>query len=81
MQTTLNNRKKATAGFPIRVFKRKNIVEEGGASSSRVKREQENTNLRAQKMMKGKMEPFAMPTMVRVVPTMIQAARQTPVVP
>jgi hypothetical protein len=46
-----------------------------------VKRKHESINLRAQKMMKGIMEPFAMPTMVRVVPIMVHVARQTPVVP
>jgi len=32
MQTTLENRKKATIDFPIIVLKRKNGVKEGGAS-------------------------------------------------
>jgi hypothetical protein len=36
-----------------------------------VKREHESTNLRAQKMMRGIMEPSAIPTMVRVMPTVI----------
>jgi len=40
MQTTLKNKKKATVDSPISVFKRKNKVEERGASSSRVKKEQ-----------------------------------------
>jgi uncharacterized protein (DUF2132 family) len=41
-----------------------------------VKREQENTYLRAHKMMKGKVEPFTMPIVVRAVPTMIHITRQ-----
>jgi len=39
MLTTLENRKKATIDFPRSVFKRKNKVEEGGASSLTLKRE------------------------------------------
>ncbi len=58
MQTTLENKKKVIANFLRSAFKRKNRVEEGGALGSGVKREQESTNLRAQKMMKGKVEPF-----------------------
>jgi hypothetical protein len=38
MQTMLENRKKATIDSLKSVFKRKNKVEEGGASSSKVKR-------------------------------------------
>jgi hypothetical protein len=47
MQTTLKNRKKATTDSPRSVWKRKNKVEKGRASSSRTKREHESTNLRA----------------------------------
>jgi hypothetical protein len=47
METPLKNRKKATIDFPRSVFKKKNRIEEGGASSLGVKREQESTNLRA----------------------------------
>jgi len=39
MKTTLENMKKVTTNFPKSAFKRKNIVEEGGASGSRVKKE------------------------------------------
>jgi hypothetical protein len=53
MKTTLENRKKVATKFLRNVFKRKNKIEEG-ASSSRVKREHENTYVRAQKMMKGR---------------------------
>ncbi len=68
MLTTLKNRRRAVANSPRSVLNRKNKVEEGGASSLGVKREQENTNLRAQKMLRGRMEPFAVPTVVKVVP-------------
>jgi hypothetical protein len=36
-----------------------------------MKREQKNIDVRAQKMMKGIMEPSKMPTMVRVVPIIV----------
>jgi hypothetical protein len=36
-----------------------------------MKREEESTNLRAHKMMMGKVEPFAIPTVVRAVPPMV----------
>jgi hypothetical protein len=71
MQTSLENRKKAITDFPRIVLKMNNKVEEGGASGSRVKREQENTNLRAQKMMRGKVEPLGVPTVVRAMSLMV----------
>ncbi len=43
MYTTLENRKKVVVNFPRSAFKRKNKVEKGGASSSRVEKEHENT--------------------------------------
>ncbi len=67
MQTTLENRKKATTNSPRSAFKRKNKVEEGGASHWGVKREHESTNLRAHKMMRGRVEPSIVPTMVRAL--------------
>jgi hypothetical protein len=88
MKTTLENKKKVVAKSPRSVFKRKNRVEERGASSSKVKREQESINLRAQKMMKGKMGPYATqivvkatPIVVKAVPTVVQVARQTIEIP
>ncbi len=39
MQTTLENKTKVVANSPRNVVKRKNIVEEVGASSSRMERE------------------------------------------
>jgi hypothetical protein len=71
MQTTLENKKKVVAYSPRSAFKRENRVEGGGASSLRVKREHESINLRAQKMMRGRVEPFIVPIVVRVVPTMV----------
>jgi hypothetical protein len=38
MQTTLENRKKATIDSPRSAFKKKNKVEEGGVSGSRMKK-------------------------------------------
>jgi hypothetical protein len=42
-----------------------------------VKKAQESTNLRARKMMKGKMEPFVVPTMVREMPIEVHVVKQT----
>ncbi len=81
MQTTPENRKKAATYSLRNALKLKNKVEEGGTSCSRMKREQENTNLRAKKMMRGRIEPYAVPTMVRVVPLVVQVVRQTTLVP
>jgi hypothetical protein len=46
-----------------------------------VKREHENTYLKAQKMMRGKVEPFAVPIVVRAMPPMVQAIKQTTTIP
>jgi hypothetical protein len=46
-----------------------------------MKKEQESIDLRAQKMMRGKVEPSIVPTMVRVGPIMVQVVRQTTKVP
>jgi len=51
------------------------LLVEGGALSSRMKKEHENIDLRAQKMMNGKVEPSIMPTMVKVMLIMVQAIR------
>jgi hypothetical protein len=45
----LENKKKVATNFPRNALKRKNKVEEGGASGWGVKNEQESTNLRAHK--------------------------------
>jgi hypothetical protein len=63
--------KKASTYSPRSVLKRKNKVEEGGGSGSRMKKEHENTNLKAQKVMRGRVEPSIVPTMVRAVPLMV----------
>jgi len=47
VQTTLENKKKATTNSPRSAFKRKNKVQEGEALGSRMKREHESTNLKA----------------------------------
>jgi hypothetical protein len=59
----LENKKKARTYFLRSVLKRKNKVEEK-TSSSRMNKEQENTNVRAHKMMRGRVEPSTMPIMV-----------------
>ncbi len=56
MQKTLENKKKAVIDSPRSALKRKNIVEEGGASGLRMKKEHESTTTRAHKMMRGRME-------------------------
>jgi hypothetical protein len=70
MQTTLENKKKVVANFPRSALKRKNKIEEGRALSLGVKREHESIDMKVHKMMRGKVEPYAMPIVVRVVPTM-----------
>jgi hypothetical protein len=44
-------------------------------------REHESTNLRAQKMMRGRVEPYAIPTMIRVMTLMVHVTRQTTTIP
>jgi hypothetical protein len=66
MQVTLENIKKAATDFPS-VLKKNNKVEEGEALGLGLKREQKNTNLKAQKMMRGRVEPSIVLTMVHVV--------------
>ncbi len=69
MQVALENRRKIALESPKNVLKRKNIIQEGGAPRSRVKKEQESIEARAQKMMRRRMAPF-------VVPTLIHASKQ-----
>ncbi len=71
MQTTLENRKKATTKSPRSALKRKNKAEEGGALGLGIKREQESIKSRAQKVMRGKMAPFAVPTLVQAMLIMV----------
>jgi hypothetical protein len=75
LKTTLENKKKVATDSPRSVLKRKNRVEEGKALGLRVEREHESTNLRAQKMMRGKMEPFVVPIVVKAVPLVVQTIR------
>ncbi len=46
-----------------------------------MKREQESIDLRAQKMMKGRVEPFVVPIVVSAMPQMVQIVKQTAIVP
>jgi hypothetical protein len=46
-----------------------------------VKREHESIEVRPQKMMRGKVEPFVILIVVWVVPTMVHATKQTTKVP
>jgi hypothetical protein len=64
MQTTIENRRKVIVESLRSDLKKRTRFKEGGASKSRVKKEQENTKARAQKMMKGRVAPFVMPTLV-----------------
>jgi len=75
MKTTLENKKKVAVDSLKSALKRKNKVEEGRASSLRMKMKQESTNLKAHKMMRGRMEPFVVPIVVRVVPLVVHAVR------
>jgi hypothetical protein len=47
MQTTLENRKIVATNSPRVVFKKKNKVEEGGASTLGMRKEHENIHIRA----------------------------------
>jgi len=46
-----------------------------------LKREQESIDLKASKMMKGRLEPSIMPTMERVVLIVVLVVRQTTAIP
>jgi hypothetical protein len=59
------------------VFKRNNRVEKGGASSSRMKKEHESIDLRAHKMMRGRVEPFAVPIVVQVIKEIVAVPQMT----
>jgi hypothetical protein len=66
---------------PRSVLKRNNRVEERKASSLEVKREQKTTKVRAQKMMRGRVEPYVVPTMVWAMSIVVHATRETTKVP
>jgi hypothetical protein len=46
-----------------------------------VKREHENTYLKVQKMMRGRVEPFVVPIVVRAMPPMVHAIKHTTTIP
>jgi hypothetical protein len=60
----LENRRKVAAKSPRSVLKRKNKAKEGRTSRLGVKKEHESTKASAQKMMRGRVAPFAVPTLV-----------------
>jgi hypothetical protein len=60
----LENRRKVVVESLRSAFKRRNKAEEGGALGSKVKKEQDNIKTWAQKMMRGRVPPFAVPTFV-----------------
>lgn len=62
----MENKRKIATKFLRGALKRKNKVEEGGTSGVGAKKEQESIEAKAQKMMKRKVAPFAMPTLVQV---------------
>ncbi len=62
----MENRRKIVVEFPRSAFRKKNKVEEGEALGSEVKKEHESTKTWAQKMMRGKVAPSTMPTLVWV---------------
>ncbi len=61
----MENIRKIAAKSPRGAFKRKIRVEEGGALGLGVKKEQESTKARVQKMMKGRVAPSIVPTLVQ----------------
>jgi hypothetical protein len=60
---------------------KKNIVEERGVSGSKMKREHESKNLKAHRMMRGILEPFVVPIVVKALPTVLQKVGQTTIIP
>jgi hypothetical protein len=63
---------KVVANSLKNVLKKKNRVKIGRASSLGVKKEHESTDVKAQKMMKGKVELIAVPTIVHVAKQTIE---------
>ncbi len=61
----MENIRKIAAKSPRGALKRKIRVEEGGALGLGVKKEHESTNARVQKMMKGRVAPFIVLTLVQ----------------
>jgi hypothetical protein len=73
----LENRKKAIINSLRNVHKRKNKVEEGEVLSLRVKKEHESSKPRAQKMMRGRLEPSTMPLVVHATKQTAKVAQMT----
>ncbi len=73
----MENRKKALIDSPRSVHKKKNRVEEGEALSSRVKKEHENIEPKAQKMMIGRVEPSIMPLVVHATKQVAKVPQMT----
>ncbi len=65
----MENKRKIATKFSRGALKRKNKVEEGATSGVGAKKEHESIEARAQKMMRRRAAPFA-------VPTLVQARRQ-----
>ncbi len=72
----MENKKKAIANLPISVLKRNNKVEEGKTSSSGVKKDHESMEATTQNMMKSRVEPSTVLTMVWGMPTMVWVVRR-----
>jgi hypothetical protein len=72
---TLDNRKNNCSILSNKFLKKKNKVEEGGALGSGVKKKYESTYLRAKKMMRGKVEPYVVSTMIRIMPIVVLVVR------
>jgi hypothetical protein len=67
----MENRKKVVANSLKSALKRKNKVEEGGVLGSGMKKEQGSINVKAKKMMKGRVEPSTVLIVLRVVPIVV----------
>jgi hypothetical protein len=63
------------------LLERKTIIEEGRSSCLRVKREHDSIDLRAQNIMKGIVEPSIVPIVVRAMPIVVHATKQTVEIP
>ncbi len=64
MQAPLENRRKIATKSPRSALMRKNIAKEGGTLGLGIKKEHESIKARVQKMMRGRIAPSPMPTLV-----------------
>ncbi len=71
---SIGKQKENYNGLSTKCSKKEDIIKDGGALSLGVKREYKSIDLRAQKMMKGTVEPSK-------VPIVVQAIRQTVTIP